>query len=100
MLPKVMMEESKTDSGSASGTNTALWYQMNSRSTPGPIPFPTKSSTHSQKNCMISTISVIKKVAMKGPIKDLMTSMSNFFSKSFDWKKNNFNDARSKNTAF
>ena len=61
------------------------------------MPLPTKSSTQSQKNCINNTNTVIKKVAINGPIKALMTNMSNFFSTdAFD----NFNYGSFKNTAF
>jgi len=77
---KKVEEQQRIASGKASGTNTALWYQMNSNKTLVLMPFPTKSSTQSQKNCISKTNTVMKKVAMKGPIKALMTKMSNFFS--------------------
>ena len=43
-FPNVINDESNTANGSAKGTNTALWYQMNSKITPVLNPFPTKSS--------------------------------------------------------
>ena len=79
-FPNVINEESKTANGKANGTNAALWYQINSRITPAPSPFPTKSSMYNQKNCITSTNKVIKKVATNGPIKDLMMSLSNFLN--------------------
>jgi hypothetical protein len=54
---------------------------MNSRMTPILMPLPTKSSIYSQKNCITRTSSVIKNVAIKGPIKDFNTSLSNFLNK-------------------
>jgi hypothetical protein len=74
-----MMDDNSTERGNARGTRTALWNQINSSNIPVLTPFPTKSSTHSQKNCMIRTISVMKKVAINGPIKAFTTRMSNFF---------------------
>src|SRR6476469_2410906 len=97
MLPKVMMEESRMARGKASGTSTALWYQMNSNRTLVLIPFPTKSSTHNQKNCINKTSTVIKKVAMKGPMKALNTNMSNFLTTA---AFNNFSYGSFKNTPF
>lgn len=79
-LPNVISEESKTDKGKASGINTALWYQINFKIVAASSPFPTKSSIHSQKNCMINTNSVMKKVATNGPIKAFIMSLSNFFT--------------------
>ena len=43
-------------------------------------PLPTKSSIHNQKNWRIRTKRVMKKVAMKGPIKDLTISISSFLN--------------------
>jgi len=77
-FPNVINDESKTANGNASGTRAAVWYQVNSRMMPVLNPLPTKSSIHNQKNCMIKTKRVIKKVATNGPINALMISMSNF----------------------
>lgn len=66
------------------------------------IPFPTKSSIHNQKNWRISTNSVIKKVAMKGPMNDLIMSISSFLITSVclvDVCFGNFKNA-DKNKAF
>ena len=85
-LPNVMSEESRIARGSASGIRTAPWYQINSRMIEAPNPFPTKSSIYSQKNCITSTSSVIKKVATKGPINALMISLSNFLNTIFKYE--------------
>ena len=42
-------------------------------------PLPTKSSIYNQKNCIMSTNRAIRKVAIKGPMNDLMINISNFF---------------------
>lgn len=79
-FPKVINEERSTARGSASGINTALWYQMNRRMVNASSPLPTKSSIQSQKNCITNTKRVMKKVATNGPTKAFMISLSNFFN--------------------
>ena len=77
-FPKVIIDESNTASGRASGTRVALNKAISRTMSIPSIPLPTKSSIHSQKNWMINTNSVIKKVAMNGPIKERMMSISSF----------------------
>jgi hypothetical protein len=48
-----------------------------------PKPLPISSSIYSQKNCIVSTNSITKKVTMKGPIKLRIMSMSSFLNKRF-----------------
>jgi hypothetical protein len=77
-----MIDDNKTARGRASGTNVALRYMMRRRMRNPLMSFPTKSSIHNQKNWRISTKSVMKKVAINGPIKDLTTSISSFLIKA------------------
>ena len=78
-LPKVMMEESSTARGRASGTRVAQTYKINRPMVNISRPFPTMSSIYSQKNCSTNTKTVIKKVAMNGPMNALIMSLSSFF---------------------
>src|SRR5688572_260352 len=79
-LPNVIREESSIARGNANGTSTALWYQINLKTTSMPNPLPTKSSIYNQKNCITSTSRVIKNVAMNGPTNALRMSLSNFLN--------------------
>jgi len=80
-FPNVINDESKTANGRANGTSAAVWYHVNSRMIPVLNPFPTKSSIHNQKNCMINTKSVIKNVATNGPMNAFIINISSFLIK-------------------
>ena len=78
-FPNVMMEESSNANGNAKGTQVMATTPIRYNKVPVSKFFPTKSSRYNQKNCIINTNNAIKKVAMNGPIKARMMSMSNFF---------------------
>jgi len=77
-LPKVMMDDNRMASGKASGTTVAATYAINFPMVTISTPLPTISSIYNQKNCSTSTKSVIKKVAMNGPMNALRMSLSSF----------------------
>ena len=77
-LPNVMIDESRTAKGSASGTSVALTYRIKVPIVNMSRPFPTISSIYSQKNCRTNTNNVMKKVAINGPINAPMMSLSSF----------------------
>ena len=77
-LPKVMIEEIKMAKGNASGIAVTVTYEVSSKMLRISNPFPTRSSMYFQKNCITSTKSVMKKVAIKGPINAFKISLSSF----------------------
>lgn len=79
-FPNVIKEDNKTDNGNARGISVALRYNMNLKMVDVSTPLPTKSSIHNQKNCIINTNTVMKKIATNGPINDFIISLSNFFN--------------------
>jgi hypothetical protein len=81
-FPKVMMEEIRMAIGIASINIEALAYHKNFPTVKKSSPFPTKSSTYFHRFCIINTKNAIKNVMIKGPIKDLKISVSNFFMMS------------------
>jgi hypothetical protein len=78
-LPKVMMEENNKARGKAVGTQNRVTRPISFNTVNRSSPFPTRSSMYSQKNCMVNTNKEMAKAAIKGPIKDLMMSISSFF---------------------
>ena len=77
-LPKVMIEEIRIASGRASGMAVAVTYIVSSKMLARSSPFPTRSSMYFQKNCITSTNSVMKNVAINGPTNDFRISLSSF----------------------
>ena len=78
-LPNVMIDEMRMAMGMASVSNDALAYHRNWLMVIKSSPFPTRSSIYFHNICIIKTKNAMKKVMMKGPIKDLKISLSNFF---------------------
>jgi len=78
-LPKVMMEEIKIAIGIASVNKDALAYHIKVMIVTKSNPLPTRSSMYFHSVCIINTKNAIKKVAMKGPMKDFSISLSSFF---------------------
>ena len=78
-LPKVMIEEISIAIGIASISKEALAYQRNLQIVKRSRSLPTRSSMYFHRLCIISINNAIKKVITNGPIKDLKTSLSNFF---------------------
>src|SRR5438046_3748787 len=77
-FPNVIIEDNKIAMGNASVTKVALAYTKNFPSVSASNPLPTRSSIYFHKVCIIKTNRVIKNVTMKGPIKALRMSLSNF----------------------
>ena len=82
-FPKVIMLDKSIASGSAKGIQLTTTKPINFNSKKKFNPLPTISSKYNQKNCSVKTKTAIKKVAKKGGIKALITSMSNFLNKIF-----------------
>ena len=78
-LPNVIIEESKIAIGIASISRVALMYQMNFPIVQKSSPLPTRSSIYFHNVCIKRINSVTKNVAIKGPKKDFIISLSNFF---------------------
>jgi hypothetical protein len=66
--------------GMARIRSEALAYHINLQTVAKSNPFPTKSSIYFHKLCIINTKNAMKKVIMKGPIKDFIISLSSFFN--------------------
>src|SRR5262245_1114823 len=79
-FPIVIMDESKVASGIARGTVLADAKNNNCVITKPDKPFPTKSSTYTHRNCMMSTNSVTKNVMMNGGMNDLSKCTSILFT--------------------
>ena len=78
-FPKVIIEESKTASGSDKGTMVAATKEISCAMVIRSMPFPTISSIYNQKNWSTRTKEVIKKVAINGPTKAFSINVSSFF---------------------
>ena len=78
-LPKVMIDEMRMAMGMANVSSDALAYHKNWPMVIKSSPLPTRSSMYFHNICIIKTKNAIKNVMMKGPIKDLKISLSNFF---------------------
>ena len=78
-FPKVIIEEIRMAIGIAKARREAPAYQINCPMVTISKPLPTKSSIYFQSICIINTNTAMKKVIMKGPIKVLRISLSNFF---------------------
>jgi hypothetical protein len=78
-FPKVIIEENKSASGKAVGTQNKVTSPTNFKTVRISRPFPTRSSMYNQKNCMVKTKIEIRNAAINGPIKDLIINMSSFF---------------------
>ena len=71
-FPKVMSDDNSTASGNAIGTSAALAYPRICMIIPSERPFPTSSSMYRQRKFISNTNTAIRKVAIKGPIKDFI----------------------------
>lgn len=78
-FPNVIIDDNNIANGRAKGISVAETYIINFKMIIKSKPLPTKSSIYNQKNCITNTNNDIKKVAKKGPIKDLRINVSNFF---------------------
>jgi len=74
-----MIDDIRMAIGIASVSNDALAYQRNCNMVIISRPLPTRSSIYFHSICIINTKNAMKNVTIKGPIKDLKISMSNFF---------------------
>src|ERR1700748_1958733 len=77
-----MMEDNNTDKGSAIATLVAEAYIISSKMIYHSNPFPIRSSMYLNKNSISSTNITIKKVTMKGLMKDLINKRCIFFIKT------------------
>ena len=77
-FPNVIIDESKMAIGNARVTNVALAYNKNLKRMVNSKPLPTRSSIYFQRICITKTNSVTKNVTIKGPMKALRISLSNF----------------------
>src|SRR6478672_1117062 len=59
-FPKVIMDESKSERGNASGTAVAATNPINLKMVNTSSPLPTRSSIYNQKNCITNTKSEIR----------------------------------------
>ena len=88
MFPKVMSAASRIASGSAVGTKERVNCMRSSAIILKFSPLPARSSTYIHRNCKRSIVSTMKNVSMRGPINDLSTNLSTFFT------GNKFQDAK------
>src|SRR5207237_5883307 len=79
-FPKVINDERRIAIGNASGTMVAEKYIISLVTMNQPSPLPTMSSMYFHKNCMSRMKIETKKVRIKGPIKERMTKVVNFFT--------------------
>ena len=78
-LPNVIIEEIRIAMGMARVNKEALTYHKNCPMVIKSKPLPTRSSMYFHRLCIIKTKNAIKNVAINGPIKDLIMSLSSFF---------------------
>lgn len=84
-LPKVIIPDSNILNGKASGTQCTTTKPISFSSIIKFKPLPTISSRYTQKNCSVNTNTAIANVAIKGPIKALMTNISNFLNNLIEY---------------
>ena len=82
-LPYVMIDENNTANGNAKGIRVAETKNNSLKRIQSSNPLPIRSSMYTQRNCMIKKNIAIEKVIKKGPIKDLIMKISNFFKLQF-----------------
>jgi hypothetical protein len=78
-----MIDENKTANGNASGIKVAETKNKSLNKIQNSNPLPIRSSMYTHKNCMIKKNIAIEKVIKKGPMKDLIMKISNFFKLQF-----------------
>jgi hypothetical protein len=80
MFPNVIREASSIARGRAVGTKVSEKWYRSSLSILKSRPFPASSSTYIQRNCKMRMTSTMKNVKIRGPINDLRTKLSTFFT--------------------
>jgi hypothetical protein len=78
-----MIDENRTARGRANGIKVADTKKRSLNKIQTSKPFPMRSSMYTHKNCMIKKNIAIEKVIKKGPMKDLIMKISNFFKLQF-----------------